>query len=99
MNAVSSISSSGMNAAQNSLQASAHNLANVDTPDFKRQQSLQTEVAGGGVRAELGQDDVPGNALETDVVTELQAQNSVMANAAVFKTQDRMAGALLDVQA
>ena len=99
MNAVSSISSSGMNAAQSSLQASAHNLANVDTPDFKRQTALQSEVAGGGVRTETEQADVTGNALETDVVTELQAQNSFMADAAVFKTQDRMAGALLDVQA
>lgn len=40
-----------------------------------------------------------GNALETDVVTQLQAKHSFMANLAVFKTSDKMAGALLDVRA
>jgi len=39
-----------------------------------------------------------GNALEQDVVTQLQAKNSFIANLAVFKTQDKMAGALLDTR-
>ena len=42
MNSISSISSSGMAAAQTRLQTSAHNIANLQTEDFKRQQVEQT---------------------------------------------------------
>jgi flagellar hook protein FlgE len=42
---------------------------------------------------------VPGSSLETDVVSQLQAKNAFLANLAVFKTSDKMAGALLNIQA
>jgi len=99
MNSVSSISLSGMNAAQNSLNASAHNVANLATDGFKRQESVQTEQDGGGVSTSVREASTAGNALEQDVVTQLQAEHSFIANLAVFKTQDKMAGALLDTQA
>jgi hypothetical protein len=37
-----------------------------------------------------------GNAMETDMVGLLESKNSFLANLAVFRTGDRMAGALLD---
>lgn len=98
MNSLSSIALSGMNAAQTSLNASAHNVANLATDGFKRQEAVQTEQAGGGVNTTVRQADVAGNALETDVVTQLQAKHSFIANLAVFKTSNQMAGALLDTK-
>ena len=37
-----------------------------------------------------------GNALAADLVDQLQAKNAFLANLAVFKTDSRMLGALLD---
>ena len=99
MNSVSSIALSGLNAAQNSLNTSAHNVANLETEGFKRQESVQTAQAGGGVSTTVREASIPGNALEQDVVTQLQAKHAYIANLAVFKAQDKMAGALLNTQA
>jgi len=99
MNSLSSIALSGLHAAQTSLNASAHNVANLATEGFKRQETVQTEQPGGGVSTEVRQAEVAGNALETDVVTQLQAKHSFIANLAVFKTSNQMAGALLDTKA
>jgi flagellar hook-associated protein FlgK len=61
----SSISLSGMNAALTSLGAAAHDIANLNTPNFRRQQVQRASE--------------PGDATETDVVGELQAKNSFLA--------------------
>jgi len=58
-----------------------------------------TQQPEGGVAASVGTASQPGASLETDVVTQLQAKNAFLANLAVFKTQDRMAGTLMDLQA
>ncbi len=99
MNSISSIALSGLNAAQTSLNASAHNVANLATEGFKRQGTVQSAQSGGGVTTSVREASTTGNALEQDVVTQLQAKNSFIANLAVFKTQDKMAGALLDTRA
>jgi flagellar basal body rod protein FlgG len=99
MASISSIALSGMNAAQTQLNVSAHNVANLSTEGFKRQQTVQTEQAGGGVNTTVTRSPVEGNALEADVVSQLQAKNSFLANLAVFKTSNQMAGALLDQKA
>jgi flagellar hook-associated protein FlgK len=96
MASITSIALSGLNAAQTQLNASAHNIANLGTAGFKRQEVNQTAQPQGGVQATVGKSDTQGNALVTDVVTQLQAKNAFLANLAVFKTQDKMAGALLD---
>jgi len=94
----SSISLSGMNAAQTSLGAAAHNIANLNTPNFRRQQVQQvSEPGAAGVSTSPSQAAEPGNAIETDVVAELQAKNSFLANLTVFRTHDKMMGALLNV--
>lgn len=99
MNALSSIALSGMHAAQTQLDTTAHNVANLATDGFKRQETVQTEQPGGGVSASVRRAETAGNALETDVVTQLQAKHAFMANLAVFKTSNKMAGALLDTKA
>ncbi|MBL8339388.1 MAG: flagellar basal body protein [Rhodoferax sp.] len=96
MNSTSSIALSGMQAAQQQLQAAAHNVANVATPGFRRQEVQQRAQPQGGVTTELQRAQAEGAALEADVVAQLQAKNAYLANLSVFKTADRMAGALLD---
>jgi flagellar basal body rod protein FlgF len=96
MLSTSAIALSGMSAAQTSLQASAHNIANLSTDGFRREQVLQTQAASGGVDASLVQAADSGSSLETDVVGLLQAKNSFLANLAVFRAGNRMMGSLLD---
>jgi flagellar hook protein FlgE len=99
MSPVSSISLSGMNAAQTRLDSSAHNIANVKTKGFKRQEVNQVEQKDGGVAASVNTSSVEGAALETDMIAQLQAKNAFLANLAVFKTSNQMSGALLDQRA
>ena len=96
MNSTSAIALSGMSAAQLGLQASAHNIANLNTAGFRRQQAVQGAEAAGGVVTTLRQAPQPGHSLEADVVSQLQAKNAFLANLAVFRAQDRMTGSLLD---
>lgn len=96
MASLSAISLSGMNAAQTALDASAHNIANLSTTGFRREQATQSAAAQGGVTISLSRAAREGAALETDVVGLLVARNQFLANLAVFKTGDKMLGALLD---
>lgn len=96
MSSISSIALSGMNAAQQQLNAAANNVANAGTPGYRRQEVNQRAQAEGGVTAEIQRANAEGAALEADMVAQLQAKNAYLANLSVFKTADRMAGALLD---
>mgnify|MGYP003704828237 CR=1 FL=1 len=96
MLSVSSISLSGMNAAQARLDAAGHNVANLLTDGFKRERVAQATTPEGGVSTSLSQVSETGSALEADMVDQLQASSSYLANLAVFRTSDRMIGALLD---
>jgi len=93
---VATTSLSGMRAAQAALGASAHNIANLATPDFRRAQVVQSTTLGGGVTTAATQADAPRHAIETDMVDQLVARNAFLANLAVFKSGDQMLGALLD---
>ena len=99
MSSIPSIALSGMNAAQAQLDAAAHNIANLSTPGFHRQEVEQTPQAGGGVATSVTQSPVEGPSLEADVVSQLQAKHAFIANLAVFKTSNEMMGALLDKSA
>jgi len=98
MSSISAISLSGMNAAQTSLDASAHNIANVATGGFRRQLVAQAMTSSGGVTTSLAPASEPGNAIETDMVGQLAAKNLFLANLAVFRASDKMLGALLDTK-
>lgn len=99
MSNLSSIALSGMQAAQSQLQASASNVANLATPHYRRQEVQQTPQTGGGVQTQTVRAERAGSSLETDVVAQLQAKNSFLANLAVFKTSNTLVGALLDQKA
>lgn len=96
MNAVSSIALSGLQAAQSQVQVSGHNIANTGTAGFRRQQVAAAAVPSGGVTTAITQAAAGTGSLEDDLVGLLQARNSFLANLAVFRTSDRMAGSLLD---
>lgn len=97
MSSIASIAVSGMSAAQFGLQASAHNIANLNSADFRRQQVVQSTQALGGVRVSIAPAPQPGHAPEADLVAQLQAKNAFLANLAMFRANDRMTGSLLDV--
>lgn len=100
MNATTaSIASSGMQAAQVRLRASAHNVANQATDGFRRQEVVQTAQPQGGVSAEVVRAPVQGPDPVRDVVEQLQAKNAFLANLAVFRTGQALAGTLLDTRA
>jgi flagellar hook-associated protein FlgK len=99
MSSLSSIALSGMNAAQTALEASASNVANAATPGYKRREVVNTPQSGGGVTATVRASDQEGTSLEADAVSQLQAKNAFLANLAVFKTGNKLAGALLDKKA
>ena len=95
MNAIASISVSGMNAAQQRMQSSAHNIANLQTEGFRRQEVSAQTWADGGVSTQAQ----PGSALEADMVTQMVAANSFLANLLVFQSAQRNMGSLLNVRA
>lgn len=99
MTSLSNIALSGMQAAQTRLDASAHNIANLDTPGFRREEVVQSQQPGGGVSASRERSEAPGPSLEADVVAQLQAKNAFLANLAVFKTGNALAGVLLNEKA
>lgn len=99
MNSISSIALSGLNAASARLGVSAHNIANAQTADFRRQQLSQSPVPGGGVTTTVGSASEVGSSWIDDVVGARMAAYEFKANALVIKTQDRMMGSLLDLQA
>jgi flagellar basal body rod protein FlgC len=99
MSPIDSIAVSGMQAAQSRLTVSANNVANAQTEGFRRKTVQQNQQAEGGVSVSVVEAAQPGPELETDLLDELQARNAFLANLAVFKTGNAVAGALLDTQA
>ncbi|RLJ37796.1 flagellar basal body protein [Acidovorax sp. 106] len=100
MASLSSIGNSGLQAAQLRLDTSAHNVANLNTPGFRRQVVEQTEAPGSnGVQASVQRDGQVGSALEKDVVEQMSATYAFKANVQVIKTNDQMMGALLNTKA
>lgn len=101
MASISSIGSSGLQAAQLRLDASANNVANMNTPGYRREVVAQEEVAeSAGVRAPVQREqDAKGVALAQEAVEQMSATYAFKANLQTIKTQDEMMGSLLDVKA
>ena len=99
MSSITSTALSGLNAASLQLQSSAHNIANLQTPGFRRQQVQQQAQPEGGVRADVAQSAAPGDALAEDIVNQMQASLVYRANLQTLGVQDRLLGSLLDEQA
>jgi flagellar hook protein FlgE len=99
MSPIASIALSRLNAASNQLATAAHNIANAQTPEFRRQLVQQTAQPEGGVVVSIGRTAEAGDALTEDVVSQMSATYAFKANVLTLKTQDRMLGSLLDLTA
>lgn len=85
-----------MAAAQTRLGATAHNIANALTPDFRRQTVVATAQPGGGVATSLSSATVPGEDLATDIVQQHESLYAFKANLRTLQVADAMMGSLLD---
>jgi flagellar hook protein FlgE len=99
MNSISSIAMSGLNAAQFRLDAAANNIANLQTPDFRRQQVVAEALPEGGVTSSVRQADEAGENLAEDIVQTMVAAYSFKANLRVLQTETRLVGTWLDTRA
>lgn len=98
MNATA-IAQTGLNAAQMRMGTTAHNIANVQTDKFRRQETVQKTAAEGGVTSSVRRSEVPGEALSKDLVEQKSAGYAFDANLKVIQTEKKMMGQLLDEQA
>ncbi|MBC7991905.1 MAG: flagellar basal body rod protein [Rhizobacter sp.] len=99
MNSISAIAVSAMNAATTRLGVSAHNVANVQTPAFRRQQVIQQTQAGGGVATSITRADETGTDLAAEAVQQMTALYTFKANLRAVVVEREMLGSLLDLKA
>jgi flagellar hook protein FlgE len=98
MTSIPHIALTGLNASLAQLGSSAHNIANATTRGSHRQEVELAADSAGGVTVALAQAATGGSSLERDIVAQLAAKNAFMANLAVFRTADDMAGTLLSIR-
>jgi flagellar basal body rod protein FlgC len=102
--AVPQAAAAGLAANQARLDVAAHNLANLSTAQFRRQEVVQQTHPHSGVQVQLrtAAASVPG-VTETQVTQDLVDQHTALyhfeANLRSLRTQDSVLGALLDISA
>ena len=99
MSPISSTALSGLNAASLQVHSSAHNIANTQTPGFRRQLVQQNAEPAGGVRASVQTSAVVGEALAEDIDNQMAASVVFRAILQTLRAERGMTGALLDVMA
>lgn len=99
MSRLASIAQSGLSAAQLRLDASAGNIANMNTPGYRAQRLEQQASSAGGVDARVDRVPQPGVSLEQEIVDQLAASHAFKANLHVLRTEGDMMGSLLDTRA
>ncbi len=105
---------SGIHAASDIMAVSAHNVANVNTDEFKSQTAMAEEVEWGSVQVTIGRNESPGGSYDRgdgtlaefsnvdiprEVVGQISARHLFSANIQTLKTADEMIGSLLDILA
>lgn len=91
---------SGMKVAQARLDTSANNIANLSTQNYTRQEVQQSDTVNGGTSVSVTSSSVgAGNNLEADMVEQLKAKNTYLANLSVFKTNNDIMGTLVNIKA
>ena len=96
---VTSIALSGVQAASTRLDAAANNIANSQTPGFRRDQVVQQTQESEGVLTVVGKAQEVGADLAADLVEQMQASATYKANLRSIRTQEEMTGSLLDIRA
>ena len=97
----SSISISGLHAAQTTFDVMANNVANIASEGFKpsRVELRPVEPRGGVDVASITQSPDEGVDLATEITTGLIAKTTYAANARAFRTEAETLGALFDDRA
>lgn len=97
MNSIGTISGNAVQAFGTSQQITAHNVANLNTDDFKASRVVFQEDARGGVTATAAKtrDTVDISREATNLLTNTQG---FKANLAVLRTADEMTQQLLDIK-
>lgn len=105
---------SGIQAALNILNVSAHNTANINTEGFKKQRATLSEGNNGWVFAAIGENkesgplyqDADGNVAKAsnvdfseEILHQISAKHLFSANVTALKTSDEMQKSLLDIVA
>lgn len=99
LNAVFNIASSGMNAAVLRQSVSSANIANSETPGYRRLGVSQAALPDGGVTAKTVRGKTEGPDLVGDIVAQIGALYSFKANMLSLITADRMAGTVINLRA
>lgn len=100
MSSALAIAASGLQTAQLRLTSSAHNVANLNTPGFHRQEVVQhTQTPLGGVQASVQRAPSEGVSLEQEVVDQMSASYTFKANLLVLRSSKDLLGSLLDTYA
>lgn len=91
---------SGMQSAQMSLTRSAHNLANLQTNDFRVQRTEQVSEASGGSSVRTVESSIaePAN-IAREVVDQIQSSTQYTASMRVLEVGADLRGSLLDILA
>ena len=97
----SSISISGLQAAQTTFDVMANNVANIATEGFKpsRVELRSLEPRAGVDVASITQSPDEGVDLATEITSAVIAKTTYAANARAFRTEDETLGALFDERA
>ncbi|MDT8998886.1 flagellar basal body protein [Paucibacter sp. APW11] len=90
---------SGIAAANERIRASSNNIANVQTPGYRRERVELSSLPADGVQARAAQSGETGPALEADLVEQRSATYAFVANLKMLQTQVRAEGTLLDIKA
>lgn len=98
MTTTSTIALSGLSAAARVAEVAGHNLANLSTPNYRRQFVVQQTAPTGGVITSLGTSEVVGDDPIADLVQQRSASYAFQANLKTLKTDQTLMGTLLDVK-
>lgn len=91
---------SGLKASSLSLAATANNVANLNTTDYKAKRVDFEEIAQGGVRAAVVRENPESGVDLASEIVNLQVQSgSYKANLKVIQTADEILGATLNMKA
>ncbi len=95
---------SSVMAHQSYMNASAANVANVNSDGFSPVQTTLNSGSNGGVRATFSQQSINASLqsqtnLATEMTDQMRIESSVSSNITAIKTDDKMFGTLLDIKA
>lgn len=77
----------------------AHNIANVNTEDFKSSETRMNEDRNGGVFVTISKNSPSGVDLPKEMTDMMATSDMVQANLKVLKTADEIARSVIDLKA